>query len=227
MASSQGKHIPKDTQIIVSIMKDLGISDYDQQVLNHLLEFNHRYTTLLLDDAKTYSNFAKKKNVDVDDVKIAIQLAQDGVFFRPPPREVLIASSDEVNKIVLPSIRPSSGLRIPHDRSNFLQTNYKLRTDLYSGVNMRKTDTKTTAAEMLEASRKMEIDDNVYSQSDDQIINNSIDFDLQEIIESRQSSQDSPAENGKDDIMETQSFENRSYSDIALEDTVEKQLNEL
>lgn len=46
------------------------------------------YTTLLLDDAKTYSNFAKKKNVDVDDVKIAIQLAQDGVFFRPPPREV-------------------------------------------------------------------------------------------------------------------------------------------
>jgi len=34
----------------------------------------------------------------------------------------------------------------------------------YSGVNMRKTDTKTTAAEMLEASRKMEIDDNVYSQ---------------------------------------------------------------
>lgn len=46
------------------------------------------YTTLLLDDAKTYSNFAKKKNVEVDDVKVAIQLAQDGVFFRPPTREV-------------------------------------------------------------------------------------------------------------------------------------------
>lgn len=46
------------------------------------------YATLLLDDAKTYSNFAKKKNVDVDDVKIAIQLAQDGVFIKPPPREV-------------------------------------------------------------------------------------------------------------------------------------------
>jgi len=44
MASSQGKHIPKDTKTIVSIMKDLGISDYDQQVLNHLLEFNHSNT---------------------------------------------------------------------------------------------------------------------------------------------------------------------------------------
>lgn len=41
MASSQGKHMPKDTQIIVSIMKDLGIHEFDQQVLNHLLEFNY------------------------------------------------------------------------------------------------------------------------------------------------------------------------------------------
>jgi len=41
MASSQGKHSPKDTQVIVSMMKDLGIVEYDQQVLNHLLEFNH------------------------------------------------------------------------------------------------------------------------------------------------------------------------------------------
>jgi len=46
------------------------------------------YTTLLLDDAKTFSNFAKKKNVDADDVKVAIQLAQDGIFCRPPPRDV-------------------------------------------------------------------------------------------------------------------------------------------
>jgi transcription initiation factor TFIID subunit 9B len=41
MASFHGKHMPKDTQIIASIMKDLGINDYDQQVLNHLLEFNY------------------------------------------------------------------------------------------------------------------------------------------------------------------------------------------
>lgn len=41
MAAAPGKHMPKDTQIIVSIMKDLGIYEYDQQVLNHLLEFNY------------------------------------------------------------------------------------------------------------------------------------------------------------------------------------------
>ncbi|XP_015377591.1 PREDICTED: transcription initiation factor TFIID subunit 9-like [Diuraphis noxia] len=163
MASSQGKHMPKDTQIIVSIMKDLGIVEYDQQVLNHLLEFNYRYTTLLLDDAKTFSNFAKKKNVDADDVKVAIQLAQDGIFCRPPPRDVLMTASREVNKIPLPPVRPASGLRIPHDRSNFLQTNYRLKNDLYSAGNMRK-DTKTTAAEMLEASRKLDIEENPFPE---------------------------------------------------------------
>lgn len=41
MSSLPGKHMPKDTQIIVSIMKDLGINEFDQQVLNHLLEFNY------------------------------------------------------------------------------------------------------------------------------------------------------------------------------------------
>eukprot|EP00102_Acyrthosiphon_pisum_P020120 XP_016657330.1 PREDICTED: transcription initiation factor TFIID subunit 9-like [Acyrthosiphon pisum] len=163
MASSHGKHTPKDTQIIVSIMKDLGIVEYEPQVLNHLLEFNHRYTTLLLDDAKTFSNFAKKKNVDADDVKIAIQLAQDGIFCRPPPRDMLMTASREVNKIPLPPVRPASGLRIPQDRSTFLQTNYRLKNDLYSEGNMRK-DTKTTAAEMLEASRKLQTEDNPFQK---------------------------------------------------------------
>ncbi|XP_022172893.1 transcription initiation factor TFIID subunit 9-like [Myzus persicae] len=225
MASSQGKHMPKDTQIIVSIMKDLGIVEYDQQVLNHLLEFNYRYTTLLLDDAKTFSNFAKKKNVDADDVKIAIQLAQDGIFCRPPPRDVLMTASREVNKIPLPPVRPASGLRIPHDRSNFLQTNYRLRNDLYSGGNMRK-DTKTTAAEMLEASRKLEIEDNPFPSSS-QMMNNSLEFDLQEMIENPQSSQESIGENIKEELMDAQEYQNRSYSDIALDDSVEKQLNDL
>jgi len=218
--------MPKDTQIIVSIMKDLGIHEFDHQVLNHLLEFNYRYVTLLLDDAKTYSNFAKKKNVDVDDVKVAIQLSQDGVFFRPPTHEVLLQASNEINKVPLPPVKPASGLRIPHDRANFLQTNYKLRTDLYVGGNARKTDTKTTAAEILEASRKMDMENSVFSQSD-QIIGNSMDFDLQEIIENRQNNQESAEVNVKEENADSQTYEDRIYTDMTLDDSVEKQLNNL
>lgn len=41
-----------------------------------------------------------------------------------------MSSAKELNRIPLPNVKVASGLRIPHDRSNFLQTNYKLRTDL-------------------------------------------------------------------------------------------------
>ncbi|KAL4153761.1 hypothetical protein QTP88_001596 [Uroleucon formosanum] len=218
MAASQGEHSSKDTQVIVSMMKDLGIVEYDQQVLNHLLEFNHRYTTLLLDDAKTFSNFAKKKNVDADDVKMAIQLAQDGIFRRPPSHDVLMEASREVNKIPLPPLRPASGLQIPHDGSNVLQTNYRLGNDLYSGGNMRK-DTKTTAAEISEASRKLEKEDNL-SQQSGQMMNNLMEFDLQEIIENRGSSQEGIGENDNDELVDNQTYQNCLYFDI--DDTVEK-----
>lgn len=36
------KHIPKDAQVIMSIMKDMGITDYEPKVINQLLEFTYR-----------------------------------------------------------------------------------------------------------------------------------------------------------------------------------------
>lgn len=60
----------------------------------------------------------------------------------------------------------------------------------------------------------------------DQIMNNSMDFDLQEIIENRHS-RESSRENIKEESMESQSFESRSYTDIALDDSIEKKLNDL
>ena len=38
---SSVKHIPKDAQVIMSIMKDMGINDYDPKVINQLLEFTY------------------------------------------------------------------------------------------------------------------------------------------------------------------------------------------
>jgi hypothetical protein len=36
------KHIPKDAQVIMSIMKDMGINEYEPRVINQLLEFTYR-----------------------------------------------------------------------------------------------------------------------------------------------------------------------------------------
>jgi hypothetical protein len=36
------KHVPKDAQVIMSIMKDMGINEYEPRVINQLLEFTYR-----------------------------------------------------------------------------------------------------------------------------------------------------------------------------------------
>jgi len=59
------------------------------------------------------------------------------------------------------------------------------------------------------------------------MMNNSLEFDLQEMIENRQSSQESIGETDKDELMDAEAYQNRSYSDIALDDAVEKQLNDM
>lgn len=40
--TNPNKHIPKDAQVIMSILKELGITDYEPRVINQLLEFTYR-----------------------------------------------------------------------------------------------------------------------------------------------------------------------------------------
>lgn len=40
-STTQGK-IPKDAQVIISILKEIGIQDYEPRVVNQLLEFTYR-----------------------------------------------------------------------------------------------------------------------------------------------------------------------------------------
>lgn len=36
------KHIPKDAQVIMSILKELNVTEYEPRVINQLLEFTYR-----------------------------------------------------------------------------------------------------------------------------------------------------------------------------------------
>lgn len=63
--------------------------------------------------------------------------------------------------------------------------------------------------------------------ADSIVSKNSLDFNLQDIIENQTNSQESIGDKIKEEIMETDSFENRSFSDIAIDDPIEKQLNDL
>ena len=37
------KSIPKDAQVMISILKDMGINEFEPRVVNQMLEFSYRY----------------------------------------------------------------------------------------------------------------------------------------------------------------------------------------
>ena len=48
------------------------------------------YITTILEDARVYSEHAQKKELDVADVRLAIQNRMDHSFTVPPPRDVRV-----------------------------------------------------------------------------------------------------------------------------------------
>lgn len=125
---TSAKSSPKDAQVMTSILKDMGIIEYEPRVINQMLEFTYRYITNILDDARIFSTHAKKKNLDVDDVKLAIQMQMDKSFTTPPPRDILIDISRQRNNTPLPLIKPHCGPRLPPDRYCLSACNYRLKS---------------------------------------------------------------------------------------------------
>jgi len=132
-AASNAKALPKDAQLMASILKDMGVTEYEPKVINQMLEFTYRYVTDILDEAKAYSNHANKKTVDCEDVALAVHSKMDNAFTTPPPRELLLELARSKNSQPLPLIKQGIGLRLPPDRFCFLSPNYRVK-NLTSGT---------------------------------------------------------------------------------------------
>lgn len=124
----QTKTIPKDAQVIMSIMRDMDINEYEPRVINQLLEFIYRYVACILEDAKAYANHAKKKSIDLEDVKLALNIQLEQMFTNPPPREVLAEVARTKNNTPLPFIKPHCGVRLPQDRYCLSSCNLRIKT---------------------------------------------------------------------------------------------------
>uniref|UniRef100_A0A3B4BA51 Uncharacterized protein n=1 Tax=Periophthalmus magnuspinnatus TaxID=409849 RepID=A0A3B4BA51_9GOBI len=122
------KTLPKDAQVMMQILKDMGITEYEPRVINQMLEFTYRYVTTIIEDAKIYSTHAKKSTVDADDVRLAIQCRMDQSFTSPPPRDFLLEVARQKNQTPLPLIKPYTGPRLPPDRYCLTAPNYRLKT---------------------------------------------------------------------------------------------------
>uniref|UniRef100_A0A6Q2XI72 TAF9 RNA polymerase II, TATA box binding protein (TBP)-associated factor n=2 Tax=Esox lucius TaxID=8010 RepID=A0A6Q2XI72_ESOLU len=122
------KTVPKDAQVMIQILKDMGITEYEPRVINQMLEFTYRYVTTIIEDAKIYATHAKKNNVDADDIRLAIQCRMDQSFTSPPPRDFLLEVARQKNQTPLPLIKPYTGPRLPPDRYCLTAPNYRLKS---------------------------------------------------------------------------------------------------
>jgi len=129
MSSShtQTKQIPRDAAVMHAILKEMGVPLYEPRVVNQMLEFVYRYITNVVEEARVYSSYAKKKTVDNDDVKLAIKMLNDKSLSCVPPRDLLLDIAKTKNTQPLPLLKSGSGLRLPPDRYCLTQTNYQLQ----------------------------------------------------------------------------------------------------
>uniref|UniRef100_A0A7M5X9J3 Transcription initiation factor TFIID subunit 9 n=2 Tax=Clytia hemisphaerica TaxID=252671 RepID=A0A7M5X9J3_9CNID len=112
---------------MASILKEMGVNEYEPRVINQMIEFSYRYITDVIEDARVYSQHANRKNLNLDDVKLAVTQKLDHSFTSPPPREFLLEIARSKNSSPLPLITDRSGLRLPPERYCLTGTNYKVK----------------------------------------------------------------------------------------------------
>lgn len=125
--STLPKVTPKDGQVIAAILKDMGIVEYEPRVIHQLLEFSYRYVTSLLEDAQVFSAYSKKKNIDIEDIRLAVQMQVDKMFTSPPPRDLISDIARHKNSVPLPPIKSHAGPRLPPDRYSLIACNFKMK----------------------------------------------------------------------------------------------------
>jgi transcription initiation factor TFIID subunit 9B len=79
------EELPMDAKIVKTILKSMGVQQYEPRVVHQFLELCHRYVVDVLSDAQLYSEHASKPTIDTDDLKLAIQSKVNFSFSQPPP----------------------------------------------------------------------------------------------------------------------------------------------
>lgn len=100
--------VPKDAKVISLLLKSINITDYEPKVINQLMEFMHRkpqliffcnlnilfflgYVAEVLLDAEEYKIHAGRDQIDIEDLKLAVQSRVSHSFIQPPPRQVSLS----------------------------------------------------------------------------------------------------------------------------------------
>ena len=79
----------------------------------------------ILQDSLVYADHASRADVELDDVRLAIQARVNYSFSPPPSRETTMALAAERNKQPLPPIVEKFGVRLPPEKYCLTSINYR------------------------------------------------------------------------------------------------------
>ena len=61
---------PRDLQNVVGILQKMGVDKFESNVPHMLLEFAHAYTEEVLDEARTYAEYAgRSQKIEISDLQ--------------------------------------------------------------------------------------------------------------------------------------------------------------
>ncbi|KJE89491.1 hypothetical protein CAOG_00952 [Capsaspora owczarzaki ATCC 30864] len=127
MVKENERYLPKAVRSMRDILRAMGAEQYDERVIQQLLEFMHRYVASVNDEAKRYAAHASRDRINVDDVRLAASTVVSTGFVTPPPREFLAELAAQRNQFQLPTIRDHvHGLRLPPEKYTLSNVNYQV-----------------------------------------------------------------------------------------------------
>ncbi|OLY79365.1 Transcription initiation factor TFIID subunit 9 [Smittium mucronatum] len=118
--------VPKEVKLMTLLLLSQGVESCEPNVVKQLLEFSSKYTSEVLQDALVYSEHAEKKDLDLEDARLAIQGRMNYSFTSPPDRQFLLELAESCNKVPLPLIPERYGVRLPPEKHSLVGINFQI-----------------------------------------------------------------------------------------------------
>ncbi|KAJ9090741.1 hypothetical protein QFC20_007834 [Naganishia adeliensis] len=128
MANTTPPILPTDAKRIALMLAARGIQDADERVLHQLLDFAHRYTSDILEDAQSYADHANRPGrIETTDVELAVQARSGWEFTEAAPKDYLLPIARKLNRIPLPTLNAAySHITLPEPHLMLGQPNFRI-----------------------------------------------------------------------------------------------------
>jgi hypothetical protein len=104
----------------------MNITDYEPAVPHMLVELFYRHVTNVLKEAQKSCEFRKKKEIDNEDLRFAMQSVLQQSLLHTPPLDAMLTLAKRINSQPLPSIPDVPEVVLPSEETSLLNPNFQV-----------------------------------------------------------------------------------------------------